>query len=53
MKTIILDVAPPSVQKADLDIRMMELASLVSTYGGITIIEELQKRDTPDYRTYV
>lgn len=53
MKTIILDVAPPSVGREDLDIRMVELASLVSTYGGITIIEELQKRDMPDYRTYV
>ncbi len=53
IKTIILDVVPAQTGGEDLNIRMVELASLVSTYGGITIIKELQKRSTPDYRTYV
>jgi GTP-binding protein HflX len=52
-KTIILDVAPQTIPSFDLSIRMAELASLVSTYGGITIVKEIQKRATPDYRTYV
>ncbi len=53
MKTIIIDIAPTNTTREDLDLRMVELASLVSTYGGITIVQEVQKRDTPEYRTYV
>lgn len=32
---------------------MTELESLVWTYGGVTILKRLQKRDDPDYHTYV
>ncbi len=53
MKTIIVDIAPYALSRDELDIRMVELASLVSTYGGVTIVKEVQKRDTPDYRTYI
>lgn len=53
LKTIILDVAPNEVSKEELEIRMSELRSLVSTYGGVTIVEEIQKRYAPDYHTYV
>lgn len=53
MKTIIIDIVPHSESRENLDIRMVELASLVSTYGGVTIIKEVQKRDTPDYRTFI
>lgn len=53
MKTIIVDIAPHATSREELDIRMTELSSLVSTYGGVTIVKEVQKRDTPDYRTFV
>lgn len=53
MKTIIIDIAPKNVPKEDLENRMAELESLVSTYGGIVVIERVQKRDTPDYHTYI
>ncbi len=33
MKTIIVDIAPPSLTPEELDHRMDELESLVSTYG--------------------
>lgn len=33
MKTIIIDVAPPKLSQDELDHRMSELESLVSTYG--------------------
>lgn len=53
MKVIIVDIAPKETPKEDLDYRMIELESLVSTYGGITVVKRVQKRDTPDYSTYV
>ena len=53
MKTIIIDVAPPNISHNELDYRMNELESLVSTYGWVTIVKRVQKRFTPDYRTFV
>ena len=53
MKTIIVDIAPKNIPKEDLEDRMIELESLVSTYGGIVVVKRIQKRDTPDYSTYV
>jgi 50S ribosomal subunit-associated GTPase HflX len=32
---------------------MAELESLVSTYGGVTIVKRVQKKVTPDYRTFI
>ncbi len=32
---------------------MRELENLVSTYGGIVILEHIQKRGIPDYTTYI
>jgi GTP-binding protein HflX len=53
MKTVIVDIAPQGVHKEGLEARMVELESLVSTYGGITVVKRVQKRDSPDYATYV
>lgn len=53
MKTIIIDVAPPKLSQDELDHRMSELESLVSTYGWVTIVKRVQKRFTPDYRTFL
>ncbi len=53
MKTIIIDIAPPKLSPEELDHRMAELESLVSTYWGVTIVKRVQKRTTPDYRTFV
>lgn len=53
MKTIIIDVAPPKLSQEELDHRMGELESLVSTYGWVTIVRRVQKRTTPDYRTFI
>ncbi|MBU0627180.1 hypothetical protein KKG31_03000 [Patescibacteria group bacterium] len=32
---------------------MRELESLVETYGGLVVLKKFQKRDQPDYTTYV
>ncbi len=53
MKTIIIDVAPPKLSPEELGHRMDELESLVSTYWGVTIVKRVQKRTTPDYRTFI
>lgn len=53
MKTIIIDIAPPWLSPEELTHRMDELESLVATYGWITIIKRVQKRITPDYRTFI
>ncbi len=53
MKTIIIDIAPSSTPSEELEYRMLELESLVSTYGGATIVKRVQKRDTPNYRTFI
>lgn len=53
LKTIIVDIAPPGLSTEELDHRMSELESLVSTYGGVTIVKRVQKKVTPDYRTFI
>lgn len=53
MKTILIDIVPPGLTASELDHRMQELESLLSTYGGVTVIHRVQKRITPDYRTYI
>jgi GTPase len=53
MKTIIIDIAPPWLSQEELDHRMSELENLVSTYWGVTIVRRVQKKHTPDYRTFV
>lgn len=53
LKTIIIDIAPPGLREEELDHRMDELESLVSTYGGVTIVKRVQKKVTPDYRTFI
>lgn len=53
LKTIIIDIAPPWLSPEELDHRMSELESLVSTYWGVTIVKRVQKKVTPDYRTFV
>ena len=33
--------------------RMLEVENLVNTYGGVVILEHIQKRGIPDYKTYI
>ncbi len=56
MRTILLDIAPKDSRLLagySLDDRILELEKLVSTYRGIVVLQTLQKRDEPDYATYV
>jgi len=56
MRTILLDIAPKDSSLLawySLDDRIAELQKLVSTYRGVVVLQTLQKRDEPDYATYV
>lgn len=53
MKTIIVDIAPKNTDTAELEYRLDEVESLANTYGSIVVVRRVQKRDMPDYRTYV
>lgn len=56
MRTILLDIAPKDsslLAGYSLDDRIRELEKLVSTYRGVVVLQTLQKRDEPDYTTYV
>ncbi len=53
IKTIIVDIAQPQTNIEELEHRMSELESLVSTYGGVTIVRKIQRKIVPDYRTFI
>lgn len=52
-RAILIDVIPPDMPKPEAERRLLELESLVGTYGGIIIVKLIQKKGTPDYRTYI
>lgn len=52
-KAILIDVIPDTMDARTAARRMLELESLVGTYGGIIVVKQIQKRGVPDYRTYI
>lgn len=52
-RAILIDVVPPTMDARTSSRRMLELESLVGTYGGFIIVKQIQKRGIPDYRTYI
>lgn len=52
-RAILIDVIPPSMDDAAAGRRLTELTSLLNTFGGILVVKMIQRRQTPDYRTYV
>jgi len=53
MKAILVDVIHPETEIDVAQQRLQELASLTTTFGGLTIVRTVQKRAIPDYTTYV
>ncbi len=39
--------------KEEALVRMRELDELTRTYGGLTVVESLQRRAQPDHRTFI
>jgi GTP-binding protein HflX len=52
-RAVLIDVIEPGVSKAESELRLNELDSLVKTFGGVSVVRSMQKRATPDYQTYV
>ena len=52
-KAIIVHVIPHDANKEDAHKDLKELVRLVETYGGIVILEIIQKRGRPSAKTYV
>ncbi len=52
-KVILVDIIAPQTSPEESLARLNELESLVLTYGGFVIIRKIQRRQTPDYQTYI
>ncbi len=52
-RAILVDVIPTQTDERTAVRRLAELEALTQTYGGIVIIKVIQKRDVPNYRTYI
>lgn len=54
LKVFIADILPHDLKaKKDMKDRMVELENLVTSFWGIVILEHIQKRGIPDYKTYI
>lgn len=52
-KVILIDILPPDISSEESVIRLNELENLVNTYGGFVIVRKKQKKQIPNYRTYI
>ncbi len=52
-RAILVDIIKPETSPIEAENRLDELEKLINTYGGIAILKTIQKKDFPDYQTYV
>jgi len=52
-KVILIDIIPPNVSPAESLARLNELERLVDTYGGFVVVRKVQRKQQPNYRTYI
>ncbi|PIZ71001.1 GTPase HflX [Candidatus Peregrinibacteria bacterium CG_4_10_14_0_2_um_filter_43_11] len=52
-KVILVDIIPPDTTPEESLARLNELEHLMWTYGGFVIIRKIQKRQLPNYQTYI
>jgi GTP-binding protein HflX len=53
LRVFLADIAPKNITKDILWDRMAELENLVNTFWWLVILTKLQRKDTPDLRTYI
>lgn len=53
LRVYLVDIVTKDTSATLLEDRMNELESLLTTYGGIVVLKKFQKKDHPDYRTYI
>ncbi|MBU6197018.1 MAG: GTPase HflX [Cyanobacteria bacterium REEB446] len=52
-KAVLIDIISSDINKRESELRLEELNSLVKTYGGVSSEYIVQKRSSPNYKTYV
>lgn len=52
-KVILIDIIPPQTSVEESLARLNELERLLTTYGGFVIIRKIQRRQIPNYKTYI
>lgn len=52
-KVILVDIIPPQTSNEDSLARLNELERLLATYGGFVVVRKIQRRQTPNYKTYI
>lgn len=52
-RAILIDVIDPRTDEKKAAKRLEELKNLTNTYGGMSVIEIIQKKSVPDYDTYI
>ena len=52
-KVILVDIIPPDTTSAQSLARLNELERLLSTYGGFVVVRKIQRRQIPNYKTYI
>lgn len=53
LRVFLADIAPKDLRPEILKDRMVELENLVNTYWGLVILKKIQRKDLPDFKTYV
>lgn len=53
LRVFLVDIVQKNINTALLEDRMNELENLLTTYGGLVVLKKFQKKDQPDYQTYV
>lgn len=54
LKVFVADIIPSECcHRENMEDRMRELENLVTTFGWVVILEHIQKRGIPDYKTYI
>ena len=53
LRAFLVDIVNKDITPELLEDRMIELENLLNTYGGLVLLRKFQKKDQPDYRTYI
>ncbi|HMS90658.1 MAG TPA: GTPase HflX, partial [Candidatus Absconditabacterales bacterium] len=53
LRVFLVDIVNKDITPELLEDRMNELESLLTTYGGLVVLKKFQKKDQPDYHTYI
>lgn len=53
LQAILIDCIPLHMTHEEAEFRMSEAESLIGTYGGLVLLKTIQKKLTPNYRTFI